>query len=81
MNFKYYLKRKYDMFLNNTINRENVRHFRKVLQYDINMNLIKIWNSQKEISDTLLCSESNLNKYLKNDSKRGTFRNHIWKYE
>jgi len=80
-NFKYYLKRKYDMFLNNIINRENVRHFRKVLQYDINMNLIKIWNSQKEISDTLLCSESNLNKYLKNDSKRGTFRNHIWKYE
>ncbi len=80
-NFKYYLKRKYDMFLNNTINRENVRHFRKVLQYDINMNLIKTWNSKKEISDTLLCSESNLNKYLKNGSKRGTFRNHIWKYE
>lgn len=78
--FKYYLKRKYDKYLKNTKNRKHVRHYRKIIQYDVNMKYLKTWNSQKEISDTLLCSESNLNKYLRNGNKRGTFKNYIWKY-
>lgn len=80
-NFKYYLKRKYDIYLENVAKRNSVRHFRKILQYDKTMNLIKVWNSQKEISRDFPCSESNLNKYLKQGIENKTFKNYIWKYD
>jgi len=80
-NFKYYLKRKYDLFLNNINNRQNVRHFRKILQYDKNMNLINSWNSQKEIGEQSEFNKNALNVYLRKGNKRGYYKNYIWKYE
>lgn len=78
--FKYYLKRKHDIYLKNIENRKNVRHFRKIIQYDKNMNLIKKWNSQKEIGECSEFSEYSLNRYLRKGSIRGLYKNYIWKY-
>jgi LAGLIDADG-like domain len=79
--FKYYLKRKYNIYLNNTEKRKNIRHFRKIYQYDKNMNLIKIWNSQKEIGDDDNFNERALNTYLRKGNIRGFYKNYIWKYD
>lgn len=79
-NFKYYLKRKYNLYQKNIDVRKNVRHLRKICQYDKNMNLIKIWNTQKEISDNFNCPVATLNTYL-NKFKNKTYHDYYWKYE
>lgn len=80
-NFQYYLKRKYVMFVENIGKRKHIRHIRKINQFDEDMNHIKTWNNQKEIVKYYMCSESNLNKYLRHGNKSGLFINYIWKYE
>lgn len=45
------------------------------------MNLIKIWNSQDEISKHFNVNKAAINKYLRNGNKRGYNKNYIWKYE
>lgn len=79
-NFKYYLKRKYETYLKNIEKRKNVRHFRKICQYDKDMNLIKTWNTQKEIAISLKCPATTLNSYL-NIFKNKTYYNYYWRYE
>jgi hypothetical protein len=78
--FEYYLKRKRDMYVANIKNRESVRHYRKVNQYNKEMVLIKTWNSVKEISNELPCPESTLSKYLNHGNKTGFFINCVWRY-
>jgi hypothetical protein len=76
--FKYYLKRKYNIYLNNLDYKERICRFVKIGQYDINMNLIKIWNTIKEISVELCCPYSTLIGNI----KRGVmYKNYIWKRE
>jgi hypothetical protein len=75
-----YLQRKYNMYLENIEKRKYVRHFRKIHQFDENMNLIKVWNTQQEISDSLQCPPTTLNAYL-NKFKNKKYKNSYWRYE
>ena len=55
-------------------------HSKKVVQYDLNGNIIKIWNSAKDV-----CQESNFKYdsfkyYLQGKSKKEYYENFIWKY-
>jgi len=79
-NFKYYLGRKYNIYLKNINKRKTVRHFRKICQYDSNMNLIKTWNTQQEIANSLKCPATTLNTYL-NKFKNKIYINYYWRYE
>jgi hypothetical protein len=44
------------------------------------MNIIKIWNTQQEIADSLKCPVTTLNSYL-NKYKNKTYKNSYWRYE
>jgi len=77
-NFKYYLKRKYNIFLKNINYRNNIRHLKKVIQCDKNMNIIKIWNTIREASIEMNCHENTLNYNIK---KERLFKNYHWKHE
>lgn len=79
-NFKYYLKRKLDIYKLNINKRNNIRYLKKIEQFDINMNLIKTWNSQQDIANALLCPPTTLNNYLKKYKNR-TYKNYYWRYE
>ena len=55
-------------------------HSKKIVQYDLNGNIIKIWNSAKDV-----CQESNFKYdsfkyYLQGKSKKEYYENFIWKY-
>ena len=76
--FKYYLKRKYNVYLNNLDYMKRVCRFRKISQYDINMNFIKTWNTIREVSIELLCSYTTLFYHIKHED---IYKNYIWKYE
>jgi hypothetical protein len=76
--FKYYLKRKYDIYLNNLDYMKRVCRFRKVSQYDINMNFIKFWDTIREVSNELLCPYTTLRWHLEHED---IYKNNIWKYE
>jgi hypothetical protein len=76
--FKYYLKRKYNIYLNNLDYMERVCRFRKISQYDINMRFIKTWDTIREASVKLSCSYTALFYHIKHED---VFKNYIWKYE
>jgi intein/homing endonuclease len=76
--FKYYLKRKYNVYLNNLDYMERVCRFRKISQYDINMKFIKTWDTIREASVKLSCSYTTLFYHIKHEN---IFKNYIWKYE
>lgn len=50
---------------------------KKIMQYDLNMDLIKIWDSSAEVSRTLNISPASICQYLKGNVKS---KNYIWKY-
>jgi hypothetical protein len=68
---------------------ENIKHAYKfgmlkgtnkpILQYDLNGNFIKKWNSAKEVERELGFKSYNICKCLKNKCKKSY--NYIWKYE
>ena len=56
-----------------------MNHFKvKVIQYDKNMNVIKIWNSITEASMNVNTSKMNIIKCCKGINK--TAKGYIWKY-
>ena len=56
-----------------------MKHFKvKVIQYDKNMNVIKIWNSITEASMNVNTSKMNIIKCCKGINK--TAKGYIWKY-
>ena len=56
-----------------------MNHFKvKVIQYDKNMNVIKIWNSITEASMNVNISKMNIIKCCKGVNK--TAKGYIWKY-
>lgn len=57
--------------------KEKDRH-RKVLQYDKNNNLIKVWDSMSSASNSLNCSLGNIWRCCNNQRK--TCHGYIWKY-
>jgi len=73
-----YLNRKYLICLNNLEKIKNKKRFNKVLQYDLNMKLIKIWDTIKDASNYLKCHENTLNYNVKRNNK---YKNYIWKHE
>lgn len=75
-----YLNRKYEIFLLYKNNRCFTKHRKKIYQYDIHMNLIKIWNSQQEIANELKYPATTINSYL-NKRKDNTYKNSYWRYE
>ena len=59
--------------------RNLMKHFKvKVIQYDKNMNVIKIWNSITEASMNVNTSKMNIIKCCKGINK--TAKGYIWKY-
>jgi intein/homing endonuclease len=76
--FKYYLKRKYSVYLNNLDYMKRICRFRKVLQYDTNMKFIKTWDTIREVSVELLCPYTTLRWHLEHED---IYKNYIWKYE
>lgn len=50
----------------------------KVIQYDLNGNIIKIWDSAKEVKKALNISNSQISKCAKGRLK--TVHNYIWRY-
>ena len=76
--FKYYLKRKHDIYLNNLDYMERVCRFKKISQYDINMKFIKTWDTIREVSIKLLCPYMTLVYHIKHEN---IYKNYIWKYE
>lgn len=64
-------------YKNNLINSKTT----KVKQYDKNMNLIKIWNSIKDVERELGISHSNITTVCKNNTNRKYAGGYIWRYE
>lgn len=55
---------------------------KKVLQYDLNGNLINIWNCIKDISDNIdYINYSGLRSVLQGKTKTSKYKGFIWKYE
>ena len=53
---------------------------RKVDQYDLNGNLIKIWDYAKQVSKELNINYITLNDYLNGRRKTNEYKGYIWKY-
>ena len=53
---------------------------KKIIQYDLNGNTIKIWNSTKEICQELNFKYNSFKYYLRGKSKKEYYENFIWKY-
>lgn len=54
-------------------------HYKKVIQYDKNNNLIKIWNGIKQIEEELNINDGNISQCCR--GKRKTAGGYIWRYE
>lgn len=52
---------------------------KRIIQYDIEGNFIKEWESLKEVSKKLPCSHSKLSEYINGKSNIKTFKGYIWK--
>ena len=52
---------------------------KKVLQYDLNMNLIKVWDYVKLAADTLNIVDNYIIACCK--GRKDTYKGYIWKYE
>ena len=53
---------------------------KKVIQYDLNGNIIKIWSSTKDICQNLNFKYNSFKYYLESKSKKEYYENFIWKY-
>ena len=53
---------------------------KKVIQYDLNGNIIKIWSSTKDICQNLNFKYNSFKYYLEGKSKKEYYENFIWKY-
>ena len=62
-------------------NWENNTRCKKVIQYDLNNNIIKIWNYAKEVSETLDINYTMLIHTLNGKRKTNEYKNFIWKYK
>ena len=60
---------------------ENNTRCKKVIQYDLNNNIIKIWNYAKEVSETLNINYTMLIHTLNGKRKTNEYKNFIWKYK
>lgn len=58
--------------------KSNKRRIKKVIQYDLNMNLIKVWDSAEEAHTTLSINKSSINACCRGDRK--TAGGFIWSY-
>lgn len=67
------------MSVEKIFSKENLKISKSVLQYDKNGNLIKKWNSCKEITEKTGYNEASIRGCLSGHSK--TSRGFIWKYE
>lgn len=54
-------------------------HYKKIIQYDKNNKLIKIWNGIKQIEEELNINNGNISQCCR--SKRKTAGGYIWRYE
>jgi group I intron endonuclease len=57
----------------------STKKMKRIIQYDLNMNLVKIWSGIRECSRALNINHSEIIKCLKN--KKRNYKNYIWKYE
>ena len=76
--FKYYLKRKHEIYLNNLDYKERVCRFVKIGQYDNDMKLIKTWNTIMDVSIELHCPYTTLVGKI---NREVIYKNYIWKRE
>ena len=53
---------------------------KKIIQYDLNGNIIKIWSSTKDICQNLNFKYNSFKYYLEGKSKKEYYENFIWKY-
>lgn len=53
---------------------------KRVAQYDLDGNLIKVWDYAKEISETLNLNYSSLLNHLNGTCKTNIYKGYIWKY-
>ena len=53
---------------------------KKVIQYDLNGNIIKIWSSTKDICQKLNFKYNSFKYYLEGKSKKEYYEKFIWKY-
>lgn len=53
----------------------------KVIQYSKNMEAIKVWNSIKEVEETLHINHANIVTVCKQNTKRKYAGGYIWRYE
>ena len=53
---------------------------KRVAQYDLNGNLIKIWDYAKQVSQELNINYITLNDYLNNRRKTNEYKGYVWKY-
>ena len=58
----------------------NRRRVKRVIQYNINMNLIKIWNSAEDAHVALSINKSSINACCRGDRSRKTAGGFIWRY-
>jgi hypothetical protein len=72
-----YLERKYDIYLN-ALKYGIKSRFKKVQQYDIDLNLIRTWNNAKELSVHIRTPYTTLRKLIKDEK---IHKKYIWKYE
>lgn len=66
------------LYNNNYGNRKN-KIYKPILQYDLEMNLVKRWKSAKEASDSLGIFSTHITKCAKEKSKSS--HGFIWKYD
>lgn len=61
-------------------NRDYSKKFKKVYQYNLDGELVKIWNSIIEASTTLGICASTITKVCKHKDKYKTYKGYIWRY-
>ena len=64
---------------NNHYNNKHLRCCKKIIQYDLNGNFIKEWNSAREASRTLKIQYKNISAVCR--GKRNKCGNFIWKFK
>lgn len=69
----------YNLKYSNVAERINKFKFRKVIQYDLNMNEIQRWNSLKEASKFINTPQQNISRCCRGKCK--TCGKYIWRYD
>ena len=61
-------------------NKINIKRYKRVIQYDLNMNFIKEWNSLKDIENELKISSGDISKVCNNTNNRKSAGGFIWRF-